>query len=72
MAEDALLNQSTAALLDIPAAAERLSVTERWIRRAVAERAIPFVKVGRYVRFRPDDLDRYVERQVVPAGGRVA
>jgi len=62
----------SASLLDTTAAAERLGVTERWVRRAVAERRLPFVKVGRYVRFRPDDLDRYIERQLVPVGGEAA
>ncbi len=60
------------ALLDIPAAAERLGVSERWVRRAVADRTIPFVKVGRFVRFRPADLDRYVDSRLVPAGGVAA
>ena len=47
-------------LLDVDQAAARLGVPIRWIRRAIAERRIPFVKVGRYVRFVPDDLDAYV------------
>ena len=50
-------------LLDIPAAAQRLNVTERWVRRAVAERRIAFVKVGRNVRFEPEAIARYIERQ---------
>lgn len=55
-------------LLDIAAAAEHLNVTERWMRRAVAERRIPFVKVGRFVRFDVCDLDRWIESRRVPAG----
>ncbi len=51
-------------------AAEYLHVTERWIRRAIAERRIPYVKVGRLVRFRKSDLDAYIEAQRVPAEGR--
>ena len=54
-------------LLDIPAAAERLGVTQRWVRRAVAERRITFVKVGRNVRFEPEAISRYIERQRKPA-----
>ncbi|CAN5800971.1 hypothetical protein BH23ACT8_BH23ACT8_12200 [soil metagenome] len=50
-------------LLDIPAAAQRLGVTPRWVRRAVAERRISFVKVGRNVRFEPEAITRYIERQ---------
>ena len=37
--------------------AEWLNVPERMVRRLVAERRIPFVKVGRYVRFRPEDVE---------------
>ena len=50
-------------LLDVPAAAEWLGVTERWVRRAVAERRISFVKVGRHVRFEPEAISRYIEHQ---------
>ena len=54
-------------LLDIPTAAERLGVTSRWVRRAVAERRISFVKVGRHVRFEPEAISHYIERQRTPA-----
>ena len=57
----------TGTLHDIASAAERLGVTERWMRRAVAERRVPFVKVGRYVRFDERDLLAYIDRQRVPA-----
>ena len=50
-------------LLDVTAAAARLGVTQRWVRRAVAERRISFVKVGRNVRFEPEAISRYIERQ---------
>jgi excisionase family DNA binding protein len=38
-----------------------LGVGVRQIRRLVEERRIPFVKVGRYVRFDVDDVARWVE-----------
>lgn len=47
-------------LLDIEQAAEYLGVTERWVRRAIADRRIPFSRVGRLVRFDPRDLDAYL------------
>lgn len=47
-------------LLDVDQAAHRLGVTTRWIRRAIAQRRIPFVKVGHYVRFIPEELDAYI------------
>jgi excisionase family DNA binding protein len=45
-------------LLDSDEIAKVLGVTpRRHIRRLVAERRIPFVKVGRFVRFEPGELD---------------
>jgi excisionase family DNA binding protein len=48
-------------LLDVDTAATYLGVTPRFVRRLVAERRIPFVKIGRYVRFEIPDLDRFIE-----------
>ncbi len=44
-------------LLDIPALAARLAVSERFVRRLVHERRIPYLKVGHFVRFDPRDID---------------
>lgn len=57
------VNSST--LLDVDQAAHRLGVTVRWMRRAVAQRRIPFVKIGHYVRFVPEELDAFIERNRV-------
>jgi excisionase family DNA binding protein len=47
--------------------AERLKVSLRFVRRLVAERRIEYVKVGRSVRFAPEAVADYVERnKVVP------
>ena len=54
-------------LLDVEGAAEHLSVTPRFIRRLVAERRVPFVKLGRHLRFDPADLDRFIEAGRVDA-----
>lgn len=48
-------------LLDIEGAAEHLSVSPHFIRRLVRERRVPFVKLGRLVRFDPADLEAYIE-----------
>lgn len=48
-------------LLDVEAAASYLAVTPRWIRRAVTNKTVPYIKVGKLLRFDPDDLDRYLE-----------
>ena len=42
-------------LLDIDGLAERLGVGERFVRRLVEERRIPYLKIGRLVRFDTDD-----------------
>lgn len=54
-------------LLDVPAAAAYLSVSERTIREWVYKRRVRFCKVGRAVRFRPSDLDAMVV-EVDPEG----
>lgn len=52
---------------DTDAVAEALGVTPRHVRRLVTERRIPFLKVGRFVRFDPAALnDRLDEQRVEP------
>lgn len=58
------LNAATP-LLDVAAVAQAMGVTDRHIRRLVAERRIPFLKVGRFVRFDPGALDVWLDRQRV-------
>lgn len=53
--------------VDVPGAAEYLGVTERWVRRAVAHKRIPYFKLGNYLRFSPDDLDLFLEEHRVEA-----
>ena len=47
-------------LLTADEVAERLHTTTRFVRRLIAERRIPFVKLGKFVRISTADLDRYV------------
>lgn len=56
-----------AALLTIDQAAERLGVTPRMIRRLTASRRLPFVKVGRLVRFNDSDVAQFVVDSTVQA-----
>jgi excisionase family DNA binding protein len=56
---------SSAPLLDVESAAARLGTPTRFVRRLVSERRVRFYKVGRYVRFDPDDLDAWVEANCV-------
>lgn len=53
-------------LLDPDGAAKKLNVSTRFLQLdRVTKRRIPFVKVGRFVRYRMDDLDTYIERSII-------
>jgi excisionase family DNA binding protein len=54
-------------LLTMEEAAERLCTAPRHVRRLVFERRIAYRKVGRFVRFHPDDLAEYVAAHRVEA-----
>src|SRR5262249_52210924 len=58
--------QARPVLLDIAGVAERLSVTERFVRRLVFERRIPFLKIGHFVRFEPAEIERWIVETRVP------
>lgn len=53
-------------LVDIETVAKLLGVGERYVRRMVAERRVPVVKVGHYVRFDLADIRRFVEHHRRP------
>ena len=54
-------------LVGVETLAERLGVEVRFVRRLVAERRVPFVKVGRYVRFDIAELAKWIDEQRVEA-----
>ncbi len=61
-------------LLDIDGVATWLGTSHRHVRRMVAERRIPYVKVGHYVRFDEEEVAKWIdEKRVSPpdpgAGG---
>ena len=56
-------------LLTVDGVAERLGTSPRFVRRLVAERRIPFVKVGYHVRVATRDLDAYIAASRVEASG---
>ena len=47
-------------LLSIEQLAEHLGVTERHVRRLVAERRVPFLKVGKFIRFDPAEIAKWL------------
>ena len=58
---------SAVGLLGVLEVAERLGTSERFVRRLVSERRVPFHKVGKFVRFDPGDIDIWLaDRRVEP------
>ena len=53
-------------LIDIDTLAKLLGVGERYVRRMVAERRVPTVRVGRLVRFDLAEIRRWIEEQRRP------
>jgi excisionase family DNA binding protein len=54
--------------LTLPEAAAYLNVTERYMRRLVTDRRIPYFKVGRLLRFSAEDLDAFLEAGRIEPG----
>ncbi len=50
-------------LVDIAWVARRLGVSERHVRRLVAERRIPFIKWGHLLRFDPDEIEAWIDKR---------
>jgi len=60
-------------LLDINGLAARSGVSTRFVRRLVAQRRVPCLKIGRLVRFDPVEVERWIDAaRVVPARPRVS
>ena len=53
-------------LLSMDELAERLGVTQRHVRRLVAERRVPFLRVGRFIRFDPAKIATWLDSSCVP------
>ncbi len=57
-------------LVDLAVVAERLGVTQRHIRRLVAERRIPYVKWGYLLRFDPAEVEAWLDEARMKPEGR--
>jgi excisionase family DNA binding protein len=56
--------------LDVGELAGWLGVEVVFVRRLIAERRITFVKIGRFVRFDPEEIAAWIDGQRVPTEGR--
>ena len=60
-------------LLRIPELAERLGTSQRHIRRLIDERRIPFVRVGKFIRFDPTEITTWLDdTRHAPASDRAS
>ena len=53
-------------LIDISALGIELGVTQRFVRRLVAEDSVPFLKIGKFIRFDPREIEIWVDSQRQP------
>lgn len=56
-----------APVLSVTQLADELGVSVRYVRRIIAERRIPYVKVGHLIRFQREEVERWVEANRVNA-----
>ncbi len=63
------MSKQTSTLLTYGQTAQLLGVAQTTLRRWVMERRIPFIKLGRSVRFNPAEIDQWLVDQSIPVGG---
>lgn len=57
-------------LLTAGEVADFLAVKESWVREATRDGRLPHLRLGRYRRYRREDIERWLDEQ--EAGGRLA
>ena len=63
--EERRTKQRQRPLLDVAGLAIQLGVTERFVRRLVEDNRVPYHKIGKFVRFHPDDITAWVASKKV-------
>ena len=53
-------NHNETGLLDAPELAKRFGVPETWVREQARLGKLPFIRLGHYVRFRLEEVDRFL------------
>ena len=56
-------DEGTQALWTLEEVAARLATTTRHVRRLVADRRLPHLKIGRFLRFEPGEIERWIANQ---------
>jgi len=60
------IQKSLPDLIDVETLARHLGVTVHHVRRLVQERRIPYLKVGTFVRFDPQEVGFWLEERRIP------
>ena len=58
-------NDNQDQIFDLKGLAEYLQVTPSWVYKQVSLKTIPYFKVGKYLRFRRKEIDKWVETKTV-------
>lgn len=61
------MGETVKAHLTVAEAAEYMNTKVRFVRRLIAERRIPFHKIGRHVRLKRQDVDAFIDAGRVEA-----
>jgi excisionase family DNA binding protein len=70
VANNRVTNAGLPRLVNIEVVADHLGVAPRYVRRLVGEQRIPFVKLGRLIRFDPDEVRAWLDEARVPGEER--
>lgn len=54
-------------LFTVKGLAKYLEVSNQWVYERVSLREIPFIKMGKFPRFRKSDIDLWLDKQKTPA-----
>jgi DNA binding domain, excisionase family len=60
--------QTGVTLLTVPEAAQKLRISIRSVNYRMKAGQIPFVKIGKSVRFLPADLERFIDQHRIGGG----
>lgn len=60
------VNSGNHSLFTVKTLAKYLGVSDQWVYERVQLKQIPYIKVGKHVRFKKADIDRWLESLKVP------
>ena len=62
--KEKLKERDNKGLLTVEEASKFLNVKVSWLRQAIFKREINYIKVGALVRFREEDLESYIQKNI--------